>query len=102
MVKEIRKEGFADYLRKADEFLENAKEAFLKNRFNVAGFNAIQSVINSNDALTIAIIGKRASRDHREALRMHTEVVRVINDSSFRQILKRSLDSRTEVGLGGW
>ncbi len=101
MVKEIRKEEADSYLKKAEEFLEEAKESFLKNRFNVAGFNAIQTVINANDALTITILGKRASMDHREALRIHTDAVRVINDSSCRRILKDSLDSRTEVGYSG-
>lgn len=101
MVKEIGKEEAKSYLSKAEEFLEEAKDALLKARFNVSGLNATQAIINANDALTVAIIGKRASRDHREAIRMHIEVIGLVNDSSGKKILKNALDSRTEVGYSG-
>lgn len=78
-----------------------AKEALMQLRFTAAAFNSIQSIINANDALTIFTIGKRASRDHREAIAMHTEAVRVIQNPSYRPILKNALDSRSEVGYSG-
>ena len=101
MVKEIRKGDAEAYLRKADEFLDAARDNLIKERFNVAGFDAIQAIINGNDALTVYLIGKRASKDHREAIRMHIEAIRTTGDASFRQTVKDALDSRSEVGYSG-
>ena len=100
-MKDISKTEAKNYLKKAEEFLEDAKEASLKSRFNAAGFNAIQSIINANDALTVSILGKRASKDHREAIQIHIEAVRIINDSQQRQTLRDALDSRSDIGYTG-
>jgi len=72
-----------------------------KGRFNAAGFDATQSIINANDALTIYFLGKRPSMDHREAVRLHVDVVRVLNDSSCRDIVKNALEMRSEFGYLG-
>jgi len=101
MVRVIRKEDAKNYLSKADEFLDEARDALLKSRFNAAGLNAIQAIINANDALTIFIVGKRASKDHREAIKTHIEAVGVIGDSSHRGILRDALASKSEVGYSG-
>jgi uncharacterized protein (UPF0332 family) len=101
MVRAIDRENAKKYLNKAEEFLSESKDALLNSRFNAAGFNAIQSIINANDALTIFTIGKRASKDHREAIKMHIETIRVTHDSSNKQILKDALNLRSEVGYSG-
>ena len=101
MVKEIAKSEAAGYLRQADEFLDSTRDNLAKNRLNAAGFDAIQAMINANDALTIYFLGKRASRDHKEAVRLHVDVVRAINDSSCRDILKGALDMRSAAGYLG-
>ena len=101
MARELDKVEAKNYMRKAEEFLEEAKDAMLKSRFNAAGFNAIQAVINANDALTIYIIGIRASQDHREAIKTHVETIRMINDSSGKQMLINALDKRSDVGYSG-
>jgi HEPN domain-containing protein len=101
MVKEVKKSEAISYLKQANEFLDSARDSLAKGRFNAAGFNAIQAMINANDALTIYFLGKRASRDHKEAVRLHVDVVRVIGDSSCRNILKQGLDCRSGVGYLG-
>lgn len=101
MVKEVAKSEAAGYLRQADEFLDSTRDNLAKNRLNAAGFDAIQAMINANDALTIYFLGKRASRDHKEAVRLHVDVVRAINDSSCRDILKGALDMRSAAGYLG-
>ena len=101
MARELDKEEAKNYLKKAEEFLEEAKDAMIKSRFNVSGFNAIQSIINANDALTIYIAGIRASKDHREAIKTHIETVRTINDSYGKSILINALEKRSEVGYSG-
>ena len=101
MARELDKEEAKNYLKKAEEFLEESRDAMIKSRFNASGFNAIQSVINANDALTIYVAGIRASKDHREAIRTHTETIRLINDSYGKKILINALEKRSEVGYSG-
>ena len=98
MVREAVKEEALTYLRRAEEFLNSAYMSVEQGWHNVAGFNATQAVINSNDALTVYYLEKRASRDHKEAVRLHIDVVRKINDTTGRDILKHALDQRSLVG----
>jgi HEPN domain-containing protein len=101
MVREVSKREASGYLKQADEFLASAQENLVKGRFNAAGFNAIQAIVNANDALTIYFLERRASKDHREAVKLHVDVVKIINDSSCRSIIKNALDARSAVGYLG-
>lgn len=101
MVKEIRKKEAFQYLNQAEEFLASASQNLLEKRFNAAGFSAIQSMINANDALTIYYLERRASKDHREAIKMHVDVVKIVNDSSQRNRFKEAMDKRAYVGYLG-
>lgn len=101
MVSEVKKKEAIQYLDQAEEFLASSKDNLIKDRYNAAGFNAIQSMINANDALTIYFLERRASRDHREAIKMHIDVVKIINDSAWRKKLKESLDMRSNAGYSG-
>jgi HEPN domain-containing protein len=101
MVREETKEAATGYLKKAEEFLADAKFAIGKSRYNVASFNSIQSIINANDALTIFVLGKRASVDHKEAIDVHIEAIRKIQDSSMRNVLQEAINSRSAVGYSG-
>lgn len=101
MVKEEEREEALKYLNKAEEFLSIAKLAFQQSKFNAAAFDAIQAIINANDALTIFILGKRASMDHKEAIDMHVETIRKIQDNSMRMVLHGALSSRSEIGYSG-
>ncbi len=101
MVSEIRKKEAVQYINQAEEFLESSKQNLETKRYNVAGFNAIQSMINANDALTIYFLERRASKDHREAIRMHIDVVKIINDNAWRKRLKEALDMRSNAGYLG-
>ena len=98
MVRDVRKKEAKNYLAQAEEFLESAIQNLDANRYNVASFNAVQSMINSNDALTIHYLEKRASKDHREALKLHADVVKVINDGSQRTKLKDAIELRVNAG----
>jgi uncharacterized protein (UPF0332 family) len=101
MVKEIRKKEASQYLSQAEEFLASASQNLQEKRFNAAGFSAIQSMINANDALTIYYLERRASKDHREAIKLHVDVVKIINDSSQRNRFKEAMDKRAYVGYLG-
>ena len=101
MVKEVGKTESKSYIKQAEEFLELAKKGFENDFYNAAGFNAIQAIINANDAICINILGRRASTDHREAVKLHTDVVRALNDSSQKRRLSGALEQRSEVGYLG-
>lgn len=96
----MKSEAF-NYLKQAEEFLLSAKDNLNKERYNAAGFDATQAIINANDALTVYFLERRASTNHREALRLHIDVVKVINDSSQRNTIKETLEMRSTVGYLG-
>jgi HEPN domain-containing protein len=97
MVKEYPKDYAKDFLKKSKKFLDIAI-LILGKYPEEAAFNATQSIINANDALTIFMLGKRASKDHREAILLHKEVVKKIGDSSKLSIVQMSLESREGTG----
>ena len=101
MVKEIRRTEAKKYMIQAQEFLEAAIENMKEKRYNVAGFTAIQAMINSNDALTIYYLEKRGSTDHRECILLHKEVIKQIKDGSQRDKLKEALELRSNAGYMG-
>lgn len=100
-MREERKDRAKDFLDQSKEFLSVAIENRDKGRLNAATFNAIQAIINANDALTTRFLEKRASKNHREAIQLHIDVVRIIHDDSGRGILKEALDKRSAVGYIG-
>lgn len=101
MAKDVRRSDALRYLRQAEEFQASARQNMGAERFNAATFNAVQSMINSNDALTVYFLEKRASADHREGLKLHADVVKRINDGSQRSKLKDALDLRSQAGYLG-
>jgi len=101
MARTVRREAAAGFVRQAEEFLESARRNFEERRYNAAGFDAVQSLINANDALTAHFLGAVASLDHREAVRLHADVVRLLGDASQAEGLKRALDERAAFGYLG-
>jgi HEPN domain-containing protein len=101
MAREMKKADALNYIRQAEEFLAAAKDDHAAERYNAATFSAIQSMMNANDALTIHYLGQRASSDHREAIKLHSDVARVINDPTQKSRLADALGQRSNAGYGG-
>ena len=101
MARTVERDASAGFLRQAKEFLESARRNFEERRYNAAGFDAVQSLINGNDAVTAHLLGTVASMDHREAVRLHMDVVRILGDSSQKDPLKRDLEQRSVFGYLG-
>ncbi len=101
MARAARPEAAEGFLRQAEEFLASARDSLAAGRLNAAGFDAVQSLINANDALTAHFLGTIASLDHREAVRLHVDVVRITGDASQRDVLKGALDERSDFGYVG-
>jgi len=67
--RQVNKELYRNYLQKANENLEAAKESLQAKRWNAATINAVHSGINATDALTVFMIGVRhAGERHEDAL----------------------------------
>ncbi len=96
MVREVRKEEATKFIEKADEFYYSALENYQKGRFNAASFDAAQAVILANDAFCISILGRRASKDHNEAIQLHVQAS--TSQGSKKEILAEALDKRNEFG----
>lgn len=101
MAREVSKSESQLYIKQADEFLEIAKNGFEKDFYNASGFNAIQAIINANDAVCVHILGRRASTDHREAIKLHKDIIKIINDASQKKKILNALEKRSEVGYLG-
>ena len=97
MVKDYQKYYAKDFIKKSERFLEISKQN-LEKFPEESTFNAIQSIINANDALTISNLGKKATKDHREALILHKDVIRKIGDSSKLSTIKAALEARDATG----
>jgi len=95
-MREYSKEYAKDFLKKAGKFLQIAKQA-IDSFPEEAAFNAIQSTINANDAFTIAVLGKRASSDHREAIILHKEAAAKVGESK-SDVLHFEISSRDATG----
>ncbi len=95
-MREYSREYAKDFLDKAKKFLEIARQTAGKYP-EEAAFNAIQATINANDAFTIAVLGKRASKDHREAVIFHKEASMKIGESK-ADIVNFELDARDATG----
>ncbi len=60
-------------------------------------------MINANDAFTINFLEKRASADHRECLKLHSDAAGIIHDSSQKDRLRDSINLRSQAGyMGEW
>ncbi|RLJ09023.1 MAG: hypothetical protein DRP13_01480 [Candidatus Aenigmatarchaeota archaeon] len=96
MVKDVRREEADRFLRKAEEFYDSALENYQKGRYNASIFDSSQSVILANDAFCVFMLGKRPSKDHREAVKLHIEAA--AGSENKKTIVKESLEKRTEFG----
>lgn len=96
MAREVRKEEAMKFIRKAEEFYDTALESYQKERFSSTVLNASQSIIMANDALCIFYTGKRPSKDHREAVKLHLEAS--IGKENKKDIIKDALEKRGQYG----
>lgn len=96
MVREVRKEEALKFINKSEEFYSSALENYQKRRFNACAFDSSQAIILANDAFCIFQIGKRASKDHREAIILHVEAS--ASKENKKEVLNEALEKRSEFG----
>jgi len=96
MVKEVRKEEAEKFIKKAEEFYLSALENYQKRRFDACTFDSSQAIILANDAFCIFFLGRRASKDHREAIQLHVQAS--FGKESKKEIIAEALEKRSEFG----
>lgn len=98
MAREYLKEYSKDFLAKAKRFIEIAKTSLDKFPEESA-FNATQAAINANDAITVFVLQKRASMDHREVVLLDGEISAKLGiDRSRFSAVNEALDMRSSTG----
>lgn len=74
--KTVSETNWKNYLIKAGQFFESAREAFYKENWNAVGLNAVHSAISANDALTVHAKKLRsASENHADSAGLLLEVL---------------------------
>lgn len=83
------------YVRKAEQFLDEAQEAVAAERYDAALLTAIHAAICAADAVTVVLAGRRSSHpDHQRATDLLEEVVASTPGSRERVRQLRGLLSR--------
>jgi HEPN domain-containing protein len=95
-MREYPKEYGEKFLDRARRFMEIA-DSFKEKYPEEASFIAIQAIINANDALTVYCIQERASKDHREAIKLHKMSASKIGGGKVG-VLQEALDLRDAAG----
>src|SRR3990172_7652238 len=96
MVREVDVQEAKNYMIKAEDFYGTALSEFEKGKYDVSLFNSTQSVILGNDCYCIFFLGKRPSKDHREAVDMHQEASK--GKSSKKDVVDDALQKRGTFG----
>ena len=73
-------------IKDAEEFLSSSKDNLGKNRYKASLDHSIDAVIATNDAFTIFFIEQIPSTDHREAISLHKEAGKKINENKANEI----------------
>ncbi|MDP2737070.1 MAG: HEPN domain-containing protein [bacterium] len=89
-IKTRQESGWKNYLIKAEQFLETARDAYFKENWNAVGLNAVHSAISVNDALT-SYYGKirSISEKHSDSISLLLEVFK--NDEESKSHSKHIL-----------
>jgi len=71
----IDRSKYRNYLLKAEEFLDTAKDAFERTRYNASVLNSVHAIISAADALLVFVKGFRyAGARHEEAVELFSGI----------------------------
>lgn len=96
MVRNIQSEEASKFLKKAEEFYASSLENYHKQRLNACIFDSSQAIILANDAFCIFSLGKRASKDHREAITLHVQAA--ASKENKKEVVVEALEKRGTYG----
>ena len=72
-------------LNDAEEYIKSAEENLDKGRYKASLDHSVDAVIAANDAFTIFFIEQIPSSDHKEAVLLHKEAGKRINENKARE-----------------
>lgn len=97
---EVKKGDASNYWKRSQELLESMRNNLIMENWNAAVIDGVHSAISANDALTVAIIGKRsASNDHMDAAELLKQSISA-NPSLIIGRLRRILYVKSHVEYG--
>jgi HEPN domain-containing protein len=76
----VNKGSYQNYLKKADQSIQTAKEALDKGRWNASAINSVHAVISSCDALSVFYLGLRSSGER------HEEVIDLMSKTNIKEV----------------
>ena len=84
----VDRSKYRNYLLKSEEFLEMAKDAHEKTRYNASVLNSVHAIISAADALLVFVKGFRyAGTRHEEAVDLFSSIFS--NDSEHEKNVSR-------------
>lgn len=98
MAKEASKSSVSIFLSKAEEFYDGAAKSIEEKKYDFSMFSSTQAIILANDAFCIFFLGKRPSKDHREAVNLFSEAAQRLGDASFAKTIANAFDEQAESG----
>lgn len=73
----VPKSDYANYLKKAEEFLSTLQDSLIKGKWNAAGLNAIHAGISASDAILVCFHGVRStSPKHDDLIRLFATLIK--------------------------
>jgi len=74
-IRAVAKTLFTNYLKRSEECLQTAKDAYFKKAWNAAAICSIHSSIAACDAICIYYLGQRHSgEDHNQAVQLFRKI----------------------------
>ena len=84
----VDKHLYSNFLKKAEEFLESAKQNLENKRWNAAVVNSIHAGISSADALTTFFYGVRSKGERHEEVTSLIRKFNLLEQKSIQQLQK--------------
>lgn len=83
------KSSYANYLKKAAEFLETMKDSFLHKNYDSVALNGIHTIISAIDSILVFRCGVvSASQNHEDAIKL---LIELISDEETKSQAKHAL-----------
>ena len=96
------KEDYKKFLKKTEEFFEMMQQSIMKEKWNVAGLNAIHTGISANDALLTFHFGLRSiSPKHDDAVKLLVSMMKRNDTEKKAKHLRRLISVKNLVEYDG-
>jgi hypothetical protein len=96
--KNIEKEKYKNYLKKAEDFYTSMQSAYKNKNWNSTGLEAVHCAISANDALLTFYSGKISTGpDHQDAVRLLEALIAFPETADYSKHLRRIIAMKNVV-----